>query len=330
MTKNEDPRDARERRERYRGALLGLAAGDALGTTVEFKPPGTFEPVTDMVGGGPFRLRPGEWTDDTAMTLCLAESLVEGGGFDLVDQMERYVRWYREGHLSSNGRCFDIGATVAGALHRFETHGDPFAGNPDPGFGGNGSLMRLAPVALAYAREPGEAVRLAGVMSRTTHPAREPVDACRYYAGLMVGALDGVPRPQLLAPRFSPLAEMWETHPLAPRIDTVAAGSFKTRQPPDIRGTGYVVDALEAALWAFHHSDDFRTGALMAVNLGHDADTTGAIYGQLAGAYYGLEGVPLAWRTRLARRDQIIELADALFDFAESWADQTEYRAEGL
>jgi len=101
-----------DRRARYRGSLLGLATGDALGTTLEFSPPGSFTPIADMVGGGPFSLRPGEWTDDTSMALCLAESLVQCRGFDPRDQLERYLRWYRTGYLSSNGRCFDIGATV--------------------------------------------------------------------------------------------------------------------------------------------------------------------------------------------------------------------------
>jgi ADP-ribosylglycohydrolase len=105
-------------RGRFRGALLGLAVGDAIGTTVEFKPPGTFVEVTDMVGGGPFGLPVGAWTDDTSMALCLAESLVERGGFDPVDQLQRYVRWYREGHLSSTGTCFDIGNATRKALHR--------------------------------------------------------------------------------------------------------------------------------------------------------------------------------------------------------------------
>jgi ADP-ribosyl-[dinitrogen reductase] hydrolase len=104
----------------YRGSLIGLATGDALGTTLEFSPPGTFEPITDMIGGGPFNLEPGQWTDDTSMALCLAESLIECGGFNAFDQMERYVRWYREGHLSSRGDCFDIGNTVRAALHEFE------------------------------------------------------------------------------------------------------------------------------------------------------------------------------------------------------------------
>lgn len=303
-------------RARYRGALLGLAAGDALGTTLEFQPPGTFAPLTDLVGGGPFQLAPGQWTDDTAMALCLAESLVKRRGFYPADQMARYLRWYRDGYWSSTGRCFDIGVTVAGALRRFEASGDPVAGETDPRYGGNGSLMRLAPVPLAFAGDPAEAVRLAGEMSRTTHGAPEPVDACRYYAGLILGALGGEPKEALLAPAYAPVPGLWEARPLAPRIAEVAAGSFKERQPPEIRGTGYVVQALEAALWAFWTSDDFTSGALAAVNLGDDADTTGAIYGQLAGAYYGVEAIPAPWRARITRGESIIDLADGLLALA--------------
>src|SRR5688500_928565 len=137
--------------DRVRGAPLGLAAGDALGTTLEFQRPGTFTPIDEMVGGGPFVLEPGQWTDDTSMALCLAESLLECNGFDPVDQLRRYVRWYREGHHSSTGRCFDIGSTVRAALQRFEETGEPWCGSTDPQTAGNGSLMRLAPVVLFYA-----------------------------------------------------------------------------------------------------------------------------------------------------------------------------------
>src|SRR5574341_1380286 len=136
--------------DRYRGCLLGLAVGDALGTTLEFKPPGSFDPIEDMVGGGPFGLQPGEWTDDTSMALCLAESLIERRGFDPVDQLDRYVRWWREGHLSSNGRCFDIGTTTAAALLRFERTRELWCGAEDPRTAGNGSIMRLAPVPLFF------------------------------------------------------------------------------------------------------------------------------------------------------------------------------------
>jgi len=114
--------------ERFRGALVGLACGDALGTTNEFKRPGSFAPITDMVGGGVFGLKQGQWTDDTSMALCLAESLIECGGFDARDQMERYIRWRDDGYLSSTGKCFDVGGTVDAALNRYRQSGDPYAG----------------------------------------------------------------------------------------------------------------------------------------------------------------------------------------------------------
>ncbi len=304
--------DQRSEADRYRGALLGLAVGDALGTTLEFRPPGSFRPINDMVGGGPFRLKAGQWTDDTSMALCLAESLVDCEGHDPVDQLRRYVRWWREGHLSSTGTCFDIGGTVARALAAFERTGEAYPGPTHEWAAGNGSLMRLAPVSLLYAGRPREAMDRAAESSRTTHGAAAAVDACRYMAALLVGALSGTEKARLLEPRFSPVDGYWDAHPLAPEIDEVAAGSFKTREPPEIQGSGYVVRSLEAALWAFHRTASFEEGCLRAVNLGDDADTTGAVYGQLAGAFYGASAIPSAWCRRLAKRRTIERLADRL------------------
>jgi ADP-ribosyl-[dinitrogen reductase] hydrolase len=299
--------------QRFRGSLLGLAVGDALGTTLEFKPPGISPPLTDMIGGGPFHLEAGEWTDDTSMALCLAESLIERQGFDPVDQLARYLRWYRQGYLSSNGRCFDIGMTVLVALRRFEQTHEPYCGSTDPLSAGNGSLMRLAPVPLAYACRPADAIERSGESSRTTHGAAAAVDACRYLGGLIVGVLKGTSKEALLADHYSPIPGFWEAHPLTSEIGDVAAGSFKRRHPPEIRGTGYVVRSLEAALWAFHQSESFREGCLLAVNLGDDADTTGAVYGQLAGAFHGEHGIPDTWRATLAHRGLIEGFADRLW-----------------
>lgn len=296
--------------DRFRGCLLGLAVGDAVGSSVEFMPPGSFPPVVDMAGGGPFGLQPGQWTDDTSMALCLAESLVRCRGFDPADQMRRYLRWYREGHLSSTGTCFDIGTTVAEALHRFERTGEPFSGSADPRKAGNGSLMRLAPVAMYYRRDLQTAVDRAADSSRTTHQARTAVDACRYFAALLVGALGGIARDALLAEDF------WRGGPLAPEIREVASGSFKRRNPPEIAGTGYVVQSLEAALWAFHRADSYREGCLLAANLGDDSDTTAAIYGQIAGAYHGTGGIPPEWLSRLAGRDLIESYAAGLYSLS--------------
>jgi len=235
--------------DRAAGALLGLAVGDAIGATVEFMPPGTFEPVTDMVGGGPHRLQPGQWTDDTSMALCLAESLVECGGFDPLDQMQRYVRWYRDGYLSSTGVCFDIGNATRAALHRFEQSGDPYAGSEAAKTAGNGSIMRLAPVPLFFFDDAVAAIRNAGESSRTTHAAREAVDACRYMAALIVGALHDVGKSELLGEQYSPVPELWDDEPLSPRVEEVARGSFRRREPLAIRGSGYVVESLEVACW---------------------------------------------------------------------------------
>jgi ADP-ribosyl-[dinitrogen reductase] hydrolase len=305
-------------RDRCRGALLGLAVGDALGTTVEFKAPGTFKPITDLVGGGQFGLEPGQWTDDTSMALCLAESLIEKRGFDPKDQMDRYGRWWKEGYLSSTGTCFDIGVTVRTALAHYLQTGEPFAGSTDPFAAGNGSLMRLAPVVLAFRRNVELAIRNAGDSSRTTHAAPTTIDACRYFAGLLLGALEGRSKKELFSSFFypDPDEQYWKRHPLSPEIAEIANGSFKQKQPPAIIGNGFVVRSLEAALWAFYHSDSFRDGALRAVNLGNDADTTGAIYGQLAGAFYGLNAIPVEWIERLTMCDFIRERADALFDFS--------------
>lgn len=286
---------------RFRGCLLGLAVGDAVGTTVEFSPPGSFEPVTDMVGGGPFGLPAGSWTDDTSMALCLAESLVERGGFDPVDQLRRYTRWWREGYWSSTGVCFDIGNATAAALARFEATGEPYPGDAAPDAGGNGPLMKLAPVAMAYAGDVDAAVRFAGESARTTHGAPAAIDATRWFARLLVEALDG--SGDVLRRR---------TVDAHPEVAAVLAGSFLDRTPPAIRGGGYAVHALEAALWAVASTDSFEAAILAAVNLGDDADTTAAIAGQLAGALYGLEAIPPHWRDRVHRRDEILAFADKL------------------
>ena len=304
-------------KDRYRGSLVGLAVGDALCTTVEFKRPGTFKPVTDITGGGPFGLSPGDWTDDTSMALCLAASLLERQGFDARDQMQRYVRWYREGYSSCTGHCFDIGNTVAAALHRFEKNGDPYAGSKDPSTAGNGSIMRLAPLVLYYAKNAAEAIHFSAQSSRTTHGAVAAVEACEYMARLMIELLNGHGKEELVRTKDGQI-QLLRDATYESSIARVAGGSFREKDPPDIKGTGYVVESLEAALWAFWATDNFEDGALAAVNLGDDADTTGAVYGQLAGAYYGIEAIRSDWVQKMAMRDEIITMADRLAEAAEA------------
>jgi ADP-ribosylglycohydrolase len=172
--------------------------------------------------------------------------------------------------------------------------------------------MRLAPVPLFFAQRPQEAIERSAESSLTTHGAREAVDGCRYLGALLVGAASGVGKEELLSERYCPISEYWAEYPLAPRIDRVASGTFKRKEPPEIEGSGYVVRSLEAALWAFHKGDSFEEGCLLAANLGDDADTTAAVYGQLAGAFYGEEEIPASWRSKLARRPLIEDLAEKL------------------
>jgi ADP-ribosyl-[dinitrogen reductase] hydrolase len=304
--------------DRYRGSLVGLATGDALGTTLEFKALGTFKPISDMIGKGPFNLKAGEWTDDTSMALCLAQSLIDKQAFEPDDQMNNYLRWCNEGYMSSNGECFDIGRTISAALNKFESTGNPIAGETNPRSAGNGSIMRLAPIPLTYRlKSSSEALSKAAIMSQTTHGAEEPVDACRFYTALILSALNGCSKIEIL--NFDFIADKFDlmTEGLTCKILEVAEGSYKNLNPPQIIGTGYVVKALESALWAFYNSDSFEEGALLAVNLGNDADTTGAIYGQLAGCYYGINAIPQHWVSILAKSSLIFSMADQLLDLSE-------------
>lgn len=302
---------------RITGSLFGLAIGDALGAPIEFSNPGRFPPITCFKSGGPFNLPAGTWTDDTSLALCLAESLIEMKGFSPTDQLSRYWKWYREGHLSATGHCFDIGNTTREALLTFHQTGDPFPGPTDENTAGNGSLMRLAPVPLFYHNDQEKGILLSGESSRTTHGNVACIDACRYLGALIIGACNGISKDELLSPEFSPVEGYWERYPLCPEIEEVANGSFKNREPPEITGRTYVVKSLEAALWAFYNGKDYQESVLLAVNLGRDADTTGAICGQLAGAYHGIEGIPDEWIQGLVRREVIDRITHELISTIE-------------
>lgn len=289
---------------RARGALLGLAVGDAIGTTVEFKPRGSFTPLTDMVGGGPFDLLPGQWTDDTSMALCLAASLVEHG-FDTHDQMQRYLLWHDEGYLSSTGVCFDIGSATSTALERFRRTGNPVAGSTQPVSAGNGSIMRLAPVPIHYLDTPELAIQRSAAQSKTTHRAPECLGACHLLAEALIRALQGKAKEDVLAPSL-------QTIPMSNSLMLIAAGHYKTKSETQILGSGYVVESLEAAFWCFWQTDSFQDCVLLAANLGDDADTTAAVAGQLAGAFYGESGIPVSWLNKLAMATEIGQLAEQL------------------
>lgn len=290
--------------DRYMGALLGLACGDAVGTAAEFMGRGSFPMITDMVGGGPFDLAPGQWTDDTSMALCLAESLRYCKGFDARDQMARYCNWWQWGYLSSTGECFDIGITVRSALNQFLLDGNPMAGSKDPNTAGNGSLMRLAPVVLFYHPDCGDIVRYCAESSKTTHAVPEAVECCILLGSILAEALDGKPKHELVSMSGLSLQE--------PAVQSIASGAYLSKHRDEIRGTGYSVASLEAALWCFHRNDNFTDVILDAANLGDDADTTAAIAGQIAGAHYGRSAIPEAWLDKLCMR---VEMEDIVTSF---------------
>lgn len=307
---------ARTLRERFHGALMGLAVGDALGCSVQHRKPGSFTPLGDMLGGGPFDLPRGAWSDDTAMALCLADSLLESDGTDPADQVRRYQRWQREGYLSSTGQCIGITAAVSRALATAQWSGKPLAGSHDPARQDKEPLSRVVAAVLFHVADPVDAVEQAADAARTTHQAPVVLDGCRYLAALLVGALRGVSRAQLLAPGYVPVPRLWDRKPLKPAIEAIAAGSFRNKAPPEIEGGGSILQTLEAVLWAMNRGGNFRDGALLAINLGMDADVTGAVYGQLAGALYGVSAIPIAWRNAVLERPLIEHFADRLLAHA--------------
>jgi ADP-ribosyl-[dinitrogen reductase] hydrolase len=291
----------------FYGSLLGLACGDALGAPVEFKAKDSFIPVTNMMSGGSFNLKAGQWTDDTSMALCLADSLIQKKGFDALDQMQRYCRWLDTGYLSSTDRCFDVGVTIFGALCHFKKTQEPNSGLDAPNKAGNGSLMRLAPIPLFYAYDQNKVIEYAAKSSLTTHAAPECIEACQLYALMIYMALHGATKQQIV------FEHGFEKNLTQPNMQFIASGAYIKKTRDDIDGSGYVALSLEAALWCFWHGNSVEECLLLAVNLGNDADTTGAICGQLAGAFYGVDAIPNAWYSKLAKLDLLEQMADDLY-----------------
>lgn len=282
---------ARSLRERFLGALLGLATGDAVAAATQYRRPGTFTPIGDMIGGGPFALPRGGWSDDTAMALCLADSLLETNGFDARDQVERYRRWQREGYLSATGTCVGITASTARALAMAQWRRQLFSGSHAPAQLDPEPLSRVAPIVMFFFAVREEAVQLAADAARTTCQAPAVLAACRDLAHALFLALSGRPKAQILA-------------------ETSAATGIRAA------GKGTVTEALAVALEAFAATDNFRDAVLHAANHGGNSDVTAAACGQLAGAYYGAASIPAAWRECLAQRSLIETYADRLLQHA--------------
>jgi len=295
-------------KDRAMGAILGLATGDALGAPVEFYQRGRFTPLTGLRDGGKFKMQLGEWTDDTAMSLCLAESLIECNGLDPEDQMNRYWRWGNEGLHSTRSHAFGVGKTVARALGNYKKTGNPYSGSIDPRTAGNGSIMRLAPVIIFYGHNYQQAIHNAVESSRTTHQAPECLQCCALLAHILFVTL------QNDKPRKEALLEGFDLSDATSVVQSVIQRDYLSKSESQIKGSGYVVESLEAALWAFETTDTYADAVLKAANLGDDADTTAAVCGQIAGAYYGLQGIPESWLDVLFEWQKLETIAVRLFD----------------
>ena len=331
--------------QKVQGCLVGLAVGDALGAPWEFRPHGAMQKknISKMESGGTWGLRAGQWTDDTSMALCFAISLICCDGFNTYDQLKRYHDWYREGYLSSTGSCFDIGSGTKEAIRKFERRRDAepsfdqmfdqrlnenemnpeikkiwnrWKGQQNCGANdgaGNGALMRLAPVPIFFHEDETLAVRYAGESSRLTHGDPRSIDACRLYSLMIVHALKNKTKEEILD--WNSYRNSFEP-PLHQDIASILKDlpSKRAGYASGIRGGGFVVKALEAALWGFMEDEnDFNKGMIKVIQLGDDTDTTAAIYGQLAGAFYGLQGISPDWLNSLFAKNFILKIACALF-----------------
>lgn len=319
---------------RVRGALFGLATCDALGGPVEFKTRGTFPQIRDMKPNPTFSLPAGCFTDDTSMTLCLAQSLIDSQGFDAQDQVQKYIAWFLKGYMSSvpERGCFDIGVGTRAVLMAWNGHfkengygksGSSARAVTEDGqrminsrfekesYCGNGSLMRVLPIALAfYAIGIDEAISRAKESSQVTHPHSRCQEACSLYTQLVVNVLQGADKGALA--EIVATARI-EDEPLRDRLQRYQdLDSWGQQVESNIRSTGYVIDTLEAALWAFFTTESFEDGAIRAVNLGDDADTVGAVYGGLAGAYHGFDAIPARWLKPLTQKDLLQQVCQGL------------------
>ena len=290
-------------KDRLLGSFLGLAIGDAVGTTVEFRARDTFEPVTDMVGKGPFNLPAGYFTDDTSMALCLAESLIEYPLLDRNDLLSRFSKWYREGVNSPTGRCFDIGTTTRSAIVNWEETGSVL-NNTGSWDAGNGSIMRLAPAVIKHYDDRDRAIATAIMQGETTHGSVEASDSCDLLARIILTAYVTDDKNAVLNVDAQ---DGW-----ADSVKNILNTLDVSRD--EVKSSGYVIHTLHAALWCFKNTDNFRDAILLATNLGEDADTVAAVTGQIAGAFYGISGIPIMWLDKLYETGRFIELVDELIN----------------
>ena len=262
------------------GMFIGLAVGDALGAPLEFmrsREPDEY--ITKYMRGGHHNMDNGEWTDDTAMALGMAQSFIDNDGeFNPADIMHNWSRWYNAGEFIPRGKCFDIGNTTQRAIDKYDKNNTVYNGLSLDTESGNGALMRLAPVVMV-STTPERAMELAVAQTIMTHGSPTAIEYSRVFAH-----------------------ELWHGDALQ--------RYRKYRLPLDIdrekvMSGGYVVETYQCAMWAFMTTNNFADCIIKAVNRGHDSDTCGAVAGMIAGAHYGYKGIPKRFTEELAWHDEL-------------------------
>jgi ADP-ribosyl-[dinitrogen reductase] hydrolase len=290
------------------GAFVGLVVGDAVGAPLEFSPRGSFNPIDGMIEGGYFKIKTGEWTDDSSMALCLADSLLHMNGFDAKDQMDHYSRWFLDGLFSCRAEAFGMGQTFMNSIINYHITGDPFSGMSRPKRPGNGCIMRLAPIPIFYYPDIEKIINYAGESSKTTHGMPESIFASRLFGEILALALAGKSKEEIL------FGSQMDDLACPEIISGIAHGNYRSKSESEIESTFFAGKCLEAALWCFLNTDNFRDAILRAVNLGGDADSTAAVCGQVAGAYYGVDSIPQNWKDSLAKKELIFSMAQRLLE----------------
>ena len=306
------------KKDRVIGGLVGVCVGDALGVPVEFvsRDKLKLNPIKDMVGYGTYNQPPGTWSDDSSLTLCLAESLCKG--FNIHDIADKFIKWLYEGYWTPYGETFDIGNTTYIAISRLKSGVNPLDAGPKDEFSnGNGSLMRILPLSFYLEKmKKEEQFEITHKVSRITHGHLRSQMACGIYIQIAINLLKEDP-PEIAYKKAKEISlDYYSREPYVYELkhfDRILKSDIRKLPLDLIKSTGYVIDTLEASLWSFLNSKTFKDAVLTAVNLGGDTDTIGAVTGGLAGIYYGYSAIPKDWVKKIAKVDEIIELSERLF-----------------
>ena len=311
--------------DNIKDGIIGFAVGDALGVPAEFKTREELKryPITEMIGNGTYLVPKGTWSDDTSMTLATMKSIIEKNGINTNDMADKFIDWFRNGNYTATNQCFDIGRTTFQALAKYELKLDDAVncgldGEMD---NGNGSLMRMLPIAYYIAFENYKhfdiddktIYNIVKDVSSITHRHETSILGCYIFVKFAIEIIEG---------KFKDIAyeyiknldySFFKDETIA-KYRRILKENIKEQKEENIKTTGYIVDTLEAVLWLFVNSKDYNTTILKAVNLGDDTDTVAAITGGLLGIHYGIENINKKWKEDLKKTNYIKCLCDEFYD----------------